>query len=69
MSTERDNYAGRVLLSRNAQHRGRITGATARQCFEGCRGLRLAVKWEDGTQSFPCTKGLTTAEGGELQIR
>ncbi len=36
--------------------------------MEGCRGLRLVVKWPDGQTSRPCTKGMFTRPDGELQI-
>ena len=26
--------------------------------MEGCRGVRLSVKWPDGKRTFPCTKGM-----------
>lgn len=43
---------------------GRTTG-TARQCqLEGCRGLRIGVRWPDGHITWPCSKGLEdTADG------
>lgn len=39
-----------------------------RDCnLEGCRGLKLCVKWSDSRRTWPCTKGLTNHPHG-MQI-
>lgn len=37
---------------------GHTTGGT-RQCqLHGCSGRRIATKWNDGTLTYPCEKGM-----------
>jgi hypothetical protein len=46
------------VLSRDGKFTGIQTGGS-RQCgMESCRGIRIYVKWEDGTITMPCSKGL-----------
>lgn len=48
--------------------KGEYRGETRRACFDGCRGRRVAVKWPDGTMTYPCTRGLEVRKDGNLQI-
>jgi len=48
-----------TIVSRDGKYRGKPTSVTIRNCgVEGCFGLVLRVKWNDGKVSFPCTAGL-----------
>lgn len=44
------------------------TGGSRRCQLEGCRGQSIAVRWQDGKLTYPCTMGLTTHTTGALQI-
>ena len=62
---ERDDdelAAGLTVLSEDGKEKGITTGRNHDCRMEGCNGLRLVVKWEDGTRTFPCTKGMTYNE-------
>jgi hypothetical protein len=37
---------------------GQTTGATRPCRLEGCCGVRMVVKWEDGQVTYPCSKGM-----------
>lgn len=46
---------------------GKTTG-TFRDCtLEGCRGLRIGVKWINGKLTWPCSKGCSI-ESDHIQI-
>lgn len=47
---------------------GVLTGGKHQCQLEGCRGLRLAVRWPNGKHTFPCTKGMEIREDGQWQI-
>lgn len=49
---------GVLVYSRDAKHRGKLTGSHRICGLEGCRGLQLTVRWEDGKITYPCTKGM-----------
>lgn len=49
---------GTLVYSRDAQHRGRLTGSRHMCSLEGCGGDRLGVRWDNGRVTFPCTKGM-----------
>ena len=42
---------------------GVFTGAAYKCRLEGCNGRRLAVKWEDGKHTHPCSRGLVVEDG------
>ena len=50
---------GTMVYSRDAKSRGRTTGSKRPCRLEGCTGLRLGVKWNDGKITYPFTKGMT----------
>ena len=58
---------GEVIVSRDNKLKGLFTGAHHRCKLDGCNGRRLSVKWEDGTHTFPCSKGLVV-RGGRWRI-
>lgn len=37
---------------------GRTTGNSHSCMLEGCSGQRIAVKWEDGSHTYPCSRGM-----------
>jgi hypothetical protein len=61
-------FAGAAIYGRGGRNRGVIIGATDRMCFEGCRGVRLSVRWKDGRTTYPCSKGLILRNDGAWQI-
>lgn len=44
---------------------GKTLGSVRRCQLEGCSGVRVTVRWSDGTITYPCSKGLewNDAEG------
>lgn len=52
-------HSGEKVLSRDEKLTGQTTGSTHRCQMEGCLGLRISVKWQDGKTTFPCSKGMT----------
>jgi hypothetical protein len=56
------------IYERNGRNAGRTTGGE-RQCqMESCRGVRIGVRWKDGTLTFPCTAGMKYRKDNFLQI-
>jgi hypothetical protein len=47
---------------------GILTGGSRRCRMEGCLGRSLAVRWQDGQLSYPCSKGLIDHSSGSLQV-
>lgn len=46
------------IESYNGSSRGAILNPNSHPCtLEGCTGTRMYVKWQDGTVTYPCTKG------------
>ncbi|MCI0564856.1 MAG: hypothetical protein MN733_40840 [Nitrososphaera sp.] len=42
-----------------------LTTGGIRQCgLDGCRGVRIGVRWPDGKLSWPCTKGMEKTPNG-----
>jgi hypothetical protein len=40
---------------------GLTTGGTRHCALEGCTGLRIGVRWDNGRLTYPCSKGMTSA--------
>lgn len=63
--------AGRTVFaqdSRGGRLQGRLTGG-ARVCpLEGCTGVRLGVRWPDGSLTWPCTKGMLRLANGDWEL-
>lgn len=55
---------GETVFSRDGKKRGVTTGGKHHCGLEGCSGRRIAVRWYDGTITFPCSKGLTPFKNG-----
>jgi hypothetical protein len=58
----------KAVFSSDGMKKGVVLGETLRSCFEGCRGPRLSVKWEDGRVTFPCVAGMVELFDGSLKI-
>lgn len=60
---------GWTVLNRDETKIGLTTGTTKRCTLEGCRGLRVAVRWPDGKLTWPCSRGLIlTKTFGQYKI-
>lgn len=61
---EKDMFAkGTVVHSRDGKLKGKLIGGSRICRLEGCRGKQLAVRWENGKLTYPCTKGMETQKG------
>lgn len=49
---------GMIVLSKDGKKKGKLTGGSRHCGMEGCTGKALAVRWEDGKLTYPCTKGM-----------
>jgi len=54
-----DLKLGEVVISRDGRSKGKTTGGERLCTMEGCRGTKVAVRWQDGKLTFPCTHGMT----------
>lgn len=66
-----NDYIGRKVYGRKSTSFARVAGtitATSVCNLEGCRGLRLHVRWPDGKRTRPCSKGCDFRKDGNLQI-
>lgn len=52
------NWKNILVQTRDRQTTGVATGATHHCRMEGCTGVRVTVRWPDGTFTHPCSKGL-----------
>lgn len=43
---------------------GRTTGKAYRCQLDGCCGYRIIVRWDDGTHTRPCSKGMNITKKG-----
>lgn len=56
---------GVPVFARNEQvATGKTTGGTRHCSLSGCRGIRIGVRWDDTTLTWPCSKGLKVLEDG-----
>jgi len=44
--------------------KGKTTGRAYRCRMDGCPGWRIAVRWEDGHMTHPCSKGMLLSKKG-----
>lgn len=56
------NPKGEKVLGSDGASEGHTTGGSYACRMEGCRGTRLAVRWRDGTLSYPCTHGMNMVD-------
>jgi len=54
---------GQTVISRCGQMQCKTTGGTRPCRLEGCLGVRVGVRWPDGTLTWPCTKGMAPSAG------
>jgi hypothetical protein len=64
-----NEFQGKRVVSTTGSERGVATGSTYRCRMEGCNGMRVATKWEDGKTTHPCSKGMVFLTDGSMQIR
>jgi len=57
-----------VVVSADLKEVGTPTGGTRRCNLTGCTGTRIAVRWEDGQLTYPCTKGLDQTDPSKWRI-
>lgn len=57
---------GVKVISRDAKHTGETTGGHYHCTLECCKGDRIAVRWDNGRITFPCTKGMTLVNRGKV---
>ena len=55
---------GQLIRSRDGKLIGVFTGHSRPCALEGCRGVRLRVKWPDGKYTWPCSQGMGTPTFG-----
>jgi hypothetical protein len=55
---------GNLVVSRDGKKKGKTTGGCYRCRMDGCPGLRIGVRWEDGKLTFPCSKGMIRNKKG-----
>lgn len=59
---------GTKVLSRDGKRAGEMTGSRHHCRMEGCRGSRIAVRWQESTGgtkvTFPCSRGLEPVQDG-----
>jgi hypothetical protein len=56
------------VISRDGKMIGAATGGSYECTAEGCRGLRVGVRWANGSISFPCTMSLRWFPNRTAQI-
>jgi len=56
------------VFSRDLSERGVRTGGYRHCQMEGCRGLRIGIRWPDGRISWPCTMSLAEGPSGGWKI-
>jgi len=58
LDQERAYKAGTVVVARDGELKGALTGGIYHCRLEGCTGRRLGVRWPDRRVTFPCTEGM-----------
>jgi hypothetical protein len=62
------DYTGKRILARDGSVEGTVTNAGRRCRLEGCGGVRLSTRWDNGRRTYPCSKGVDELPDGRLQI-
>ena len=53
------------IWSRDGEQVGYFLGWRDKLCtLEGCKGLRVAVRWKDGKVTWPCSQGIGSNHRG-----
>jgi hypothetical protein len=63
----KEHWAGKKIYSRRGGDCGVASGHTKVCRLGGCPGMRIMVRWPDGTRTWPCSEGLM-AHGDGYQI-
>lgn len=56
------------VINRAGTEVGRVVSRSRRCTLTGCAGIRVGVKWPDGSRTYPCSKGLTATSHDTWQI-
>lgn len=56
------------VLSRSGTLEGRPTGGIRPCSMESCTGRRVGVRWEGGSLTWPCSKGMLPISPGVFRI-
>ena len=62
------NPKAEFVYSKGGKEKGRLTGGERLCGLEGCKGVRLRVRWPGGKTTWPCTVGMFETEDGQWQI-
>lgn len=58
-----------VMLSRDGKQKGVILNLQSRHCtMEGCNGWRIHVRWPNGKNTYPCSRGCKVIDDNTMQI-
>lgn len=58
-----------TMLSRDGKQKGTVLNLHSRRCtMEGCGGWRIHVRWPDGKNTYPCSRGCKAIDKDTLQI-
>lgn len=66
-----DEYINKLIRGRKDTEYEKEMGTvmrTSRCTMTGCGGVRLHVKWNNGTYTYPCSKACMRLEDGNFQI-
>jgi len=63
-----ENFIGKHIWCREGKDKGIITNCSSPCRLEGCNGIRLHVKWENGKRTYPCSMGVGDRPDGDYQI-
>lgn len=66
--TPQPPYLPRVVRSRDGALEGVVTGHVWPCRLESCRGVRVEVRWPDGTVTRPWSAGMREVSDGVWQI-
>lgn len=53
-----------TVYSKDGQKKGKTTGGSKTCKIDGCLGRCIAVRWDDGALTYPCTKGMEYTDNG-----
>jgi hypothetical protein len=56
------------VISRDGKSIGKVTGGERHCQMDGCTGMRIGVRWNDGKLTFPCTKGMSIVKQGGKEV-
>ncbi len=62
------NPDAKFVYASDGRRRGRLTGGERLCNLEGCKGVRLRVRWPNGKTTWPCTVGMFVTDDGQWCI-